>query len=803
MAGWLDMLAPAAGGLFRNIMNTDSNPNKVLEVKQDRYSHRPIRCREDAIVLYGPTDNKYEIVMNRPTTESMNKAFSLFRTDNLESAENKFIQLKDKIPVIADVAKETCYPAMLQKMCDALELNPGWSVAHLAAHFDLHTTFGSEEILKFMDASDPNTGLSPLLVAIQSQNLLTIRVLINKNASLEHLDHDANSVFHYAASTNKDIISILTAKDRPKCLNYRNSKGHTPLHMACLSDKPECVKALLLAGADCNISADTGNFLDSQKPSRQPGLVSNFFEEKSHKLYAQDMKHGGTPLHWSCSREVIDTLLDMNCHINALNFDGRSALHIMVLRSRLECVMALLCRGAEINIGDKEGNTPLHLAVKQLNIPIVQALLVFEADLQYKNYAWETARHLVPPDQSSADACRLLYVLHAVGAERCSSDMEKCSPGCAHDGDFNGIPPPPPPLGCTRDALDQMLFSYAKDIASSQNPKRKRCHALCLDGGGVRGLVLIIMLMDLEKAVGLPILHCFDWVAGTSTGGILALGLAVGKSLHECLCLYFRMKDITFVGKRPYPSEPLENLLKDIYGPNTIMAEVSHPKLIITGLLADRKPVDLHIFRNYMSPCEILNEDEYAKCNFVRPTHFQEQLMWRAARASGAAPTFFSAFGRFLDGGLISNNPTLDCITEIHEYNLAMKSMDPNYEVAPVTLVVSLGTGNIPVTELKEIDVQRPDSFLGATKLVFGIAQLGTLIIDQATQSTGRVVDRARSWCSMIGVPFYRFSPQLSEEIDINEKSDEKLVNMVWECKAYMYSQRSVVNELASILKSG
>ena len=75
MSGWLDMLAPAAGGILRNILNADSNPNKVLEVRQDRYSHRVIRCREDAIVLYGPTDNKYEIVMNRPTTESMNKAF--------------------------------------------------------------------------------------------------------------------------------------------------------------------------------------------------------------------------------------------------------------------------------------------------------------------------------------------------------------------------------------------------------------------------------------------------------------------------------------------------------------------------------------------------------------------------------------------------------------------------------------------------------------------------------------------------------------------------------------------------------
>lgn len=43
------------------------------------------------------------------------------------------------------------------------------------------------------------------------------------------------------------------------------------------------------------------------------------------------MKFGGTPLHWSSSREVIDSLIANNCDINALNFDKRTALHIMVL----------------------------------------------------------------------------------------------------------------------------------------------------------------------------------------------------------------------------------------------------------------------------------------------------------------------------------------------------------------------------------------------------------------------------------------------------------------------------------------
>jgi len=43
------------------------------------------------------------------------------------------------------------------------------------------------------------------------------------------------------------------------------------------------------------------------------------------------MKFGGTPLHWSSSREVIDSLISNNCDMNALNFDNRTALHIMVI----------------------------------------------------------------------------------------------------------------------------------------------------------------------------------------------------------------------------------------------------------------------------------------------------------------------------------------------------------------------------------------------------------------------------------------------------------------------------------------
>jgi len=52
---------------------------------------------------------------------------------------------------------------------------------------------------------------------------------------------------------------------------------------------------------------------------------------------------------------------------------------------------------------------------------------------------------------------------------------------------------------------------------------------LCLDGGGIRGLVLIQLLRAIEEVAGQPIRNCFDWIGGTSTGGILALAIVHGQ----------------------------------------------------------------------------------------------------------------------------------------------------------------------------------------------------------------------------------------------------------------------------------
>lgn len=72
-------------------------------------------------------------------------------------------------------------------------------------------------------------------------------------------------------------------------------------------------------------------------------------------------------------------------------------------------------------------------------------------------------------------------------------------------------------------------------------------------------------------------------------------------------------------------------------------------------------------------------------------------------------------------------------MTEIHEYNMALLSVNRKSEAVPVSIVVSLGTGLPPVAELKEIDVFRPDSIWDTAKLAYGISAIGNLLVDQAT----------------------------------------------------------------------
>lgn len=64
----------------------------------------------------------------------------------------------------------------------------------------------------------------------------------------------------------------------------------------------------------------------------------------------------------------------------------------------------------------------------------------------------------------------------------------------------------------------------------------------------------------------------------------------------------------------------------------------------------------------------------------------------------------------------------------------------------------------------------------------------------------GRVVDRARAWCASVGIPYFRFNPQMTVDVGMDENSDDILCKMLWETKAYMYSNMASVKEVADLL---
>ena len=60
---------------------------------------------------------------------------------------------------------------------------------------------------------------------------------------------------------------------------------------------------------------------------------------------------------------------------------------------------------------------------------------------------------------------------------------------------------------------------------------------LCLDGGGIRGLVQLEILRHVEELTHRKITDLFDWIVGTSTGGIIALGLVYGTCAVSCMLM--------------------------------------------------------------------------------------------------------------------------------------------------------------------------------------------------------------------------------------------------------------------------
>jgi len=221
---------------------------------------------------------------------------------------------------------------------------------------------------------------------------------------------------------------------------------------------------------------------------------------------------------------------------------------------------------------------------------------------------------------------------------------------------------------------------------------------LSLDGGGIRGLFSAKALEELANRLGLPepLGSYFDLIAGTSTGGIIAIGIGLGKDPSRVSWLY------EVRGEKIFP--PIRSRLKWVAGLRRLTSSLYDHRELETALREE--------FQNrwlgessvrLVIPAFVAPNAQVAVFKTDHHADYQRDWRtpaWEVARATSAAPTFFEGhrFNRdfFLDGGLWANNTIMLATVEaISSYDVSLDQIQ----------VLSIGTGNpqprIPQTAVR------------------------------------------------------------------------------------------------------
>jgi len=257
---------------------------------------------------------------------------------------------------------------------------------------------------------------------------------------------------------------------------------------------------------------------------------------------------------------------------------------------------------------------------------------------------------------------------------------------------------------------------------TEEHAHERGLRVLCLDSGGLRGLVPLAVLQNLKTRTGKEPHELFDLVCGTSTGGILAILLGLLKvPVDECVELYEKLgKEVFEVGwlskvkdlvtnRARYSSEALERCIKDTIRervralnlkPSGKPAEPGHdPDLLLSDVppnpdpssptprvfVVARRGQGIFLFRSYRDTID------------AGAAGTSDACVWQAARATSATPGFFEPMEigrhRYVDGGLGHNNPALDALVEYEHIDA--------WSGRPIACIVSLGTG---IKTIKTVD---------------------------------------------------------------------------------------------------
>lgn len=215
---------------------------------------------------------------------------------------------------------------------------------------------------------------------------------------------------------------------------------------------------------------------------------------------------------------------------------------------------------------------------------------------------------------------------------------------------------------------------------------------LSLDGGGIRGLLTCRLLQRIQETHP-GFLENVDLIAGTSTGGILALGIAAGVPLDEIADIYEkkgssifsqdfwdRFGDLDRLEVSDYDNRSLKAELTDIFK-NLRLGDLKK-KVLISSFKLDSGPVLMPSVRAW-KPKFFHNLD-------VKPPKVNrdcDELAVDVALRTSAAPTFFPLYQGYADGGVVANNPSMCALAQ---------ALDPETggpRALADILLLSVGTG--------------------------------------------------------------------------------------------------------------
>jgi len=237
---------------------------------------------------------------------------------------------------------------------------------------------------------------------------------------------------------------------------------------------------------------------------------------------------------------------------------------------------------------------------------------------------------------------------------------------------------------------------------------------LSLDGGGIRGIITIEILAQIEKELrekynnpSMKLSEYFDFVAGTSTGALIGVLVSMGKSVDEIRDFYLekgrkmfqRYALIPLLGRLigyEYSDRALAKMIKNVVGAESTLGTKKLKTLFM--LVMHNAQSD--------SPWPVSNNPK-AKYNDLDKNGEASNLhlpLWQLLRASTAAPTYFPpekiTIGEeeflFMDGGITPfNNPAFQAylMSTLDVYNLNWEKGEDKM------LIVSIGTGQVALKQ--------------------------------------------------------------------------------------------------------